>query len=98
MLAMWTLLKRPEGFFPLAISGGLLAYFLTSLSQGTLAREPDEGTVAHLFQMLMPLQLAIVAFFAIRWLPPAWKAALQVLALQCGAAIAVLAIVYLKHL
>ncbi|HEY1975154.1 MAG TPA: hypothetical protein VGG89_01245 [Candidatus Baltobacteraceae bacterium] len=98
MAAMWKLLKRPEGFLPLLISAGFLAALLTSLAQGTLARESDEGTAAHVFQILMPLQLAIVLFFAIRWLPGKTKAALQVLALQCGAAIAVLAIVYVKQL
>jgi hypothetical protein len=95
---MWKLLKRPEGFLPLLISAGFLTALLTSLSRATLARESDEGVAAHLFQLLMPLQLAIIVFFAIRWVPRAKKPALAVFALQCGAAIAVLAIVYLKHL
>lgn len=98
MAAIWKLLKRPEGFLPLLISAGFLAALLTSLAQGTLARESDEGTAAHLFQILMPLQLAVIAYFAMRWRRANAKAALPVLALQCGAAIAVLAIVYSKHL
>lgn len=98
MAAMWKLLRRPEGFLPLLISAGFLTALLTSLSQGTLAREADEGTAAHLFQILMPLQFPMFAFFIMRWLPTEAKAATQVLALQCAAAIAVLSIVYLKHL
>lgn len=98
MAAMWKLLKRPEGFLPLAISGSFLALLSAGLSQGTLVRAPDEGAAAHAFQILMPLQFVIVAFCAIRWLPNQRKAALELLALQCAAAIAVLAIVYWKHL
>lgn len=98
MAAMWKLLRRPEGLLPLVISGAFLAFLLTSLSQGTLVREPDESAAAHSFQILMPLQFVIIAFCAIRWLPGRTKGALAVLALQCGAAIAVLAIVHSKHL
>lgn len=32
-------------------------------------RQPDEGTAAHLWQLLMAGQVPIVAFFAVRWLP-----------------------------
>ena len=30
---------------------------------------PDEGTIAHLWQLLMAGQLPVLAFFAIKWLP-----------------------------
>lgn len=95
---MWDLLKRPIGFVPILISAGFLAVLLTGLTQGTLVRRPDEDTGAHLFQMLMPLQFLIMIIFAVSWLPRRTKAALEVLALQCGGAVAVLAIVYLRHL
>jgi hypothetical protein len=61
------------------------------------APQPDEGTAAHLWQLLMAGQLPIVLFFAIRWLPQAPRYALPVLALQAAAAVAALAPVFLLH-
>jgi len=95
---MLQLLKRPSAFVPLAISGAFLAALLTAFAQGRLARAPDEGTGAHLFQIVMPLQLLITLFFAATWLPRNTKPALGVLALQSCAAIGVLAIVYFNRL
>jgi len=34
-----------------------------------IVEETDEGTAAHIFQLLMVVQIPIVAFFAIKWLP-----------------------------
>lgn len=98
VLAVLSLLKRPNAFVPVAISGAFLIAFAIGIAEGRLVRQPDEGTAAHLFQILMPAQLLIIAFFAISWLPQKPKAALQVLALQAAAALTVLAIVYLRHL
>ena len=56
--------------------------------------QPDEGTAAHLFQLLMPAQVPIVAYFAITWLPRAPRQALAVLALQTGVAVAIFAAVF----
>jgi hypothetical protein len=61
------------------------------------AREADGGAVAHLWQLLMGLQIPIIAFFAIRWLSVSPPSALPVLALQAAAAIAALAPVYLLY-
>jgi hypothetical protein len=92
------LLKRPSGFLPLLISGAFLVVLLTHLTGGTLVRQADEGTAARLFQILMPVQFAIVAFFAVSWLPKKTKAAAGILVLQCCAALAVLAVVYVNRL
>ena len=54
--------------------------------------------VAHLWQILMGGQLPLLAFFLIKWLPRAPKAALSVLALQILAALAAMAPVYLLGL
>jgi hypothetical protein len=56
--------------------------------------EADEGTAAHLFQILMAGQLPIILFFAGKWLPRHPKQALEVLALQAAAALAAMAPVY----
>jgi hypothetical protein len=95
---MLELMKRPSAFIPLFISAGFLAVFVVGLIQGTLVRQPDEDAGAQLFQILMPLQFLIIVFFAISWLPKLPKPTLQVLALQVGAALSVIAIVYLRHL
>jgi len=61
---------------------------------GHVVRETDEGTVAHIFQLLLVAEVPIVAFFAIKWLPRFPRQALQVLAVQAGAALAALAPVF----
>jgi hypothetical protein len=92
------LIRRPSAFLPLAISVGFLLAFSIGLARGTLVRQPDEDAGAHLFQLLMPLQFLMIAFFAIRWLPRKRTAALRVLALQVSLAIAVLLVVYVRNL
>jgi hypothetical protein len=95
---MVELLKRPAGFLPPAISVALLVPLLLGIARGTLAREADEGILAHLFQILMPLQLLIIACFAATWLPKRARAAAQVLSLQALAFFSVLSIVFLRNL
>lgn len=93
-----TMIKQPSAFLPvtmsllaLAIVGGHIALF-------GAAREPDEGTAAHLWQLLMAVQLPIVGFFAIKWLPQAPRQALYVLLLQTLAGLAALAPVFYFNL
>jgi len=95
---MVELLKRAGGFISLLISAGFLVAFVIIFFQGELAPQRDEGIAAHLFQILMPTQFLIIVFFAAKWLPQRPKAAFKVLALQAGAALAVLAVVYFRHL
>jgi hypothetical protein len=87
-------LKKPSAFLPLALSFAALATVLVHVAIFGAVREADEGTAAHIWQILMAAQVPIVAFFAIRWLPQAPKQALSVLALQLGAALAAIAPVY----
>lgn len=62
-----------------------------------VAREADEGTAAHIWQLLIAGQLPIVAFFAIKWLPRTPRQAISVLVLQAVAGLAALApVLYLK--
>jgi hypothetical protein len=80
------------------MSLGALATVLLHLARFGAVREPDEGTAAHIWQLLMAAQIPIMAFFAIRWIPRAPKEALPVFALQIGAVLAALAPVYLLKL
>jgi hypothetical protein len=95
---MLALLKRPCAFLPLAMSAFLLILFFVHFARFGFVHEADEGTEAHVFQILMPAQVPIIAFFAITWLPRERRAAMVVLMLQIGAAAAVLAPVFFLHL
>ena len=99
-----TIVRKPSAFVPLAMSIAALAIlggayiFGIATGQGGLVRQPDEGSVAHLWQLLMAGQLPILAFFAIKWLPRAPKQTLCVLAIQAGAVLAAMAPVYFLNL
>jgi hypothetical protein len=94
------IVRKPSAMVPLAMSvialamlGGAYIFGL-AMGHGGLVREPDEGALAHLWQLLMAGQLPVLAFFAIKWLPLAPKQTLYVLALQAGAVLAAMAPVY----
>jgi hypothetical protein len=82
------LLKRPSALIPLAMSGAALAIVIAYAAMFGVARQADEGTAAHLWQLLMVGQVPVVAFFAIKWLPTERRQTLLVLVLQLGAALA----------
>jgi len=92
------MIKEPSAFIPVAMSLAALAVVLLHLARFGVVREPDEGTSAHLWQLLMAAQIPVIAFFAIKWLPRAPKEAVAVLALQLGAVLAALAPVFLLEL
>ncbi len=58
----------------------------------------DEGTAAHLFQILLAGQAPFVAFFALKWLPRMPSEAMLVIAIQAAAALIALAPVVLFDL
>src|SRR5438874_9248365 len=91
-------LKQPSAWLPLAMSIAALALVLGHVAIFGVAREADEGTAAHLWQILMATQVPIVAFFAIIYLPQKPKQALPVLALQHVAALAACAPVFFLQL
>jgi hypothetical protein len=97
------MLRHPSAFLPLAMSLIALTMLLGALGIGLLqgghiARDPDEGSLAHIWQLLMTVQMPIVLFFAIKWLRRAPGQTLRVLALQAGAWLASCAPVYFLHL
>lgn len=61
-------------------------------------QETDEGTPAHLFQLLMAAQLPIMGAFAAKSLPRAPRRAFAVLGIQLIAAIVAFAPVFYFHL
>ncbi len=94
----FSIMKKPSAFLPLAMSFAALATVLAHVAMFGVAREADEGTAAHIWQMLMAAQIPIVTFFAIKWLPRTPRQALLVLTLQGGAALAALAPVFFLKL
>ncbi len=62
-----------------------------------VARQADEGSAAHLWQLLMPGQIPMVALFAVKWLPAKPRQALLVLGLQLCAALAAMFPVWWFH-
>ena len=86
--------KRPSAWLPVLMSVTALAIVLIHIVRFGTAREADEGTSAHLWQILMAGQVPIIAFFAVRWLPRNPKPALLILAIQAIAGITALGPVY----
>lgn len=82
------LIKRPSAFLPVAMSTAALALLVGYIVLYGTARQEDEGTAAHLWQLLMAGQVPVIAYFAIRWLPVEPRKALPILALQIAAAFA----------
>jgi hypothetical protein len=87
------LLRKPSAFFPLAMSLAALALVVAVVTTVGVTHPPDERTPAHVFQLLIFLQLPIATGFAVKWLPRAPRPALLVLFLQAGAALLAVAIV-----
>ncbi len=96
--SMLALGKRPSAFVPISMSMVALVMLLVAIAVSSGVREPDEGAVAHLWQILMAGQLPVLAFFLIKWLPREPKAALSLLTLQILAALAAMAPVYILGL
>ena len=91
----FTLLKHPSAFLPLAMSLAALVTVFAYLASHGPAPQADEGTAAHIWQLLMAAQVPIVAFFAIKWMPESPRRAVPILALQAAAAFAAMAPVLL---
>ena len=91
-------MKQTSAWLPVVMSLAALAVVLVHIALFGTARDADEGTAAHFWQVLMAAQLPIIAVYAIQSLPRNPQRALPVLALQVGAALAALAPVYVLGL
>ena len=76
-----SLLKQQSAWLPLGMSLAALILVLGHAAIFGIVHETDEGTAAHVWQVLMAAQLPIVAYFMLKWLPRRPREALQVLAL-----------------
>ena len=87
-------IKQPSAWLPLAMSLAALTLVLGHAAVYGVVHEVDEGTAAHVWQILMAAQLPIVAYFLLKWLPRRPRESLQVLALLAGTWLANFAAVY----
>jgi len=92
------LIRRPSAFVPIAMSLAAFSVVVCYVLVYGAVRQTDEGAAAHIWQVLVCAQLPLVAFFVIKWLPRAPKAALRVLTFQFAALLAAAAPVYFLHL
>ena len=91
---MISTLKQPSAWIPIAMSLAILVMILVNIGIIGVVHEADEGTAAHIFQIWLVLEVLLVVFFAIKWLPRKPKEALFVLAIQIVAALAACAPVF----
>ena len=77
-------IKEPTALLPLIMSSVAIAIVYGHAAIFGVVHETDEGTPAHIFQLLIALQVPIVAFFAAKWLPHAPKQTILILALQAA--------------
>jgi hypothetical protein len=87
-------LRHWSAWLPVAIPVFLLLLGVRYLAIYGAVGQADEGTEAHLFQLLMPVQLVVMAYFALTWLPRAPRLATVIVTLQVIGTIALLAAVY----
>jgi hypothetical protein len=91
------MIRCPSAFLPIMMSLSALATVVVCVMMFGTTGQADEGTAAHLWQLLMAAQIPVIAFFALRWLPQHPASALAILSLQVIAATAALLPVYLLH-
>lgn len=92
-----SLLRHPSGFLPVVMSLCAIAVVLVFLAREGPAPQADEGSAAHIWQLLMAAQVPIVLFFMIKRLPESPRQGVLVLMLQLLSALAAMAPVYLLH-
>ncbi len=80
-----------SAWIPLAMSIVALTLVIAHAAIYGTVHEVDEDTPSHLFRILVVLQIPIVAYFVIRWLPGHPRKSVRALALQAGGMPAALA-------
>jgi hypothetical protein len=92
------MLRRWSAWLPIAIALFFFGLIWRHLALAGPTRETDEGIEARLFQLLMPVQFIVIAYFAATSVARAPRTALVVLAVQVGLTLALFATIYwLEH-
>jgi hypothetical protein len=87
-------LRHPTVFLPLVMSLLALGMVLVHFTIFGIVEKTDEGTAAHIFQLLMVGQVPIVAFLAFRWLTIAPRQTFFFIVFQVVAALAAIMAVF----
>ena len=74
--------KQPSAVLPIVMSLAALATVSVHITVSGTQPQADEGTAAHVWQLLMAGQLPIMLFYAIKWIPRTPQIALAVLVAQ----------------
>jgi len=94
----YSMFRNASAAIPLGMSAGAFITVLIHIISIGASPSADEGTAAHLFQILLAGQAPFVAFFALKWLPRMPSEAMLVIAMQAAAALIALAPVVLLDL
>jgi hypothetical protein len=86
--------KQPSAVLPVIMSLFVVGMVLVHYAMFGIVHETDEGTPAHVFQLLMAGQVPIIGYFVVKWLAIDAGKTLRVLVLQALAAMAAFASVY----
>ena len=91
-----TIFVKPGAYLPILFSIAALSMVLVHYAISGIQYEADEGTLAHIFQLLMVIQLPIVGYFFIKWIQRNPKETLLIFALQALFGIAaIIAVIFL---
>lgn len=90
-VALW---KKPSAVLAMSVPAAALSTVLGHVALYGAVHEADEGTAAHIWQLLMAAEVPLVTYFAWKWLPRAKREAVRVLVLLGGVVLANLAAVY----
>jgi len=88
-------IRQPAVFLPLVMSLVALAMVLVHFAIYGIVVESDEGTAAHIFQLLMVAQIPFLAFLAFRWVTLAPRKTLLFIVLQVSTALTAIVAVFL---
>lgn len=95
------MIRKPSAWIPIALSLVALAAIIAAiliLGVPTPQDNKDEGVGAHLFQIWLVLEVFMVGFFAVKWLPRAPSQAFLILIVQVLAVLAACFPVFFFHL
>lgn len=95
---MTKLLKQPTAWIPLAMSLAAFLLVVVYVSLFGIVHQDDEGTAAHIFQLLLVGQLPFIGYFAFMWLPKKPKDAFIIIIIQAIAGLIALAPIFILEL
>ncbi len=90
--------RLPSAWLPIAMSSLALVIVAVHVLTSGVAQEADEGSAAHMWQLLMVGQAPIIGWFLFRWVVRNPRQCVVVLAVQVGAMLVAAAPVYLLGL